>query len=508
MRFILSLVLVSAFVSAPALVRADEVLPTIELAAKSDTGVVGDNITSKSSNTFFVGTADAYLSDFRLVTTPEGTSDEIHLGLVKWLTNTTWEFGDLTPGGWSFTDGVHNFKLQTIFPGGSSGPTTDTLLSVTFDSTPPVITEDAGDFTALDALDGEVDVIQDVLPEAAGTYQVVYSATDRAGNTSTTTKEVIVAATLTETGAVPAVTNSSSPEYSFRSTLAGSIEYEGECTSLTTEAIVGENTVVFEPLEDGEYVDCILRVPDGLGTKISLEVSSFIVDTEAPVITLLGDATISLTEGEALVLPDIEATATDTHDGDVAVTSEGVEDVDTAVAGTYLITYSAEDAAGNEATPVTRTIEVVAVPAPSSGGGGGGGGSSGGSRRSSSSSSSGGSIDSGSVGEVLGASTYRFAVELSPGMSGSDVVALQELLKTEGFFAGEATGFYGTQTYNAVAAYQKSHGLPAAGRVGPQTLALLNQGSVGMSETERLALLTQLLALLAQLQALLAAQEA
>ena len=506
MRLLFSAAFIFVFVAAPSLVRADEVLPTIELAAESDSGVAGDNITSVRRYNLFSGTTPYPISTrFLFFTDAGGEGSATYLGLVQMTSATTWEFNN---SDWMFDEDTYNFRLQD-----GTGPTTDTLLRVTFDSTPPVITEDAGTFTALDALDGVVEVEQDTVPEAAGTYEVVYSATDRAGNTATTTKEVIVAATLTETTAVSALANDATPEYTFRSTLAGTITYGGSCTSLTTDAVVGLNTITFEALADGEYTDCSVLVTDGVGLQTDggtpLVVSGFTVDTEAPVITLLGDATISLTEGDTLVLPDIEATATDTHDGDVAVTSEGEDDVDTAVAGTYIITYSAEDAAGNQATDVTRTIEVVAAPAPSSGGGGGGSSGGGSSRRSSSSSSSStGSIDSGSGGEVLGASTYRFAVELSPGMSGPDVVALQEFLKTEGFFTGEATGFYGMQTYNAVAAYQKSHGLPAAGRVGPQTLVLLNQGSVGTTEADRLALLTQLLALLAELQALLAAQEA
>ncbi|MBU2158963.1 DUF5011 domain-containing protein [Patescibacteria group bacterium] len=508
MRFILSLVLVSAFVSAPALVRADEVLPTVELAAESDTGVVGDNITSvRRYNTFSGATPYGGATRLLFFTDAGGEGSAISLGFVQAVSSTTWTFNN---SDWMFDEETFNFRLQN-----GTGPTTDTLLRVTFDSTPPVITEDAGEFTALDALDGAVEVIQDTLPEAAGTYDVIYTATDRAGNSASTTKEIIIAATLSEETAISVLTNDATPEYSFHSTLAGTITYGGSCSSLTTDAVVGVNTVVFEALADGEYSDCTVLVTDGLGAQTDggtpLSVSTFTVDTEAPVITLLGDSTITLTEGDTLVLPDIEATATDTHDGDVSVESEGEDAVDTATAGTYVITYSAQDAAGNDAVEVTRTIVVEAAPVVSSGGGGGGSSSGGSSSRrssSSSSSSSAGSIDSGSEGQVLGASTYRFATELSPGMSGADVSALQEFLKSEGFFTGDVTGYYGILTYNAVAAYQKSHGLPSVGRVGPQTLVLLNQGSVGTSEAERLALLTQLLALLAQLQALLAAQEA
>jgi hypothetical protein len=58
---------------------------------------------------------------------------------------------------------------------------------------------------------------------------------------------------------------------------------------------------------------------------------------------------------------DAGATATDNVDSSVTVTSSG--SVNTAVPGTYTITYNATDAANNSATPVTRT---VTVSAPSS----------------------------------------------------------------------------------------------------------------------------------------------
>jgi len=42
--------------------------------------------------------------------------------------------------------------------------------------------------------------------------------------------------------------------------------------------------------------------------------------------------------------------------------------VNTAVAGTYTLTYNAKDAAGNAAIPKTRTVNVVAaIPPPSTG---------------------------------------------------------------------------------------------------------------------------------------------
>ncbi len=99
-------------------------------------------------------------------------------------------------------------------------------------------------------------------------------------------------------------------------------------------------------------------------------------DVTAPVITLIGSASISLTVGDSYT--DQGATATDNIDGTFAVA--GVGTVDTSTPGTYTITYDATDVAGNHAVQVVRTVTVSAAPTQSSsrrhGGGGGGGGKS------------------------------------------------------------------------------------------------------------------------------------
>ncbi len=78
-------------------------------------------------------------------------------------------------------------------------------------------------------------------------------------------------------------------------------------------------------------------------------------------------------------------------------------------------------------------------------------------------------------------SSYTFNKYLYMGMnklgeSDPDVVALQQRLKTDGFLAGAATGYFGPQTKAAVIAYQKAHKLSALGVVGPATRDLLSKG--------------------------------
>ncbi|HVX90366.1 MAG TPA: peptidoglycan-binding protein [Candidatus Paceibacterota bacterium] len=71
-----------------------------------------------------------------------------------------------------------------------------------------------------------------------------------------------------------------------------------------------------------------------------------------------------------------------------------------------------------------------------------------------------------------------FTRDLDAGTSGSDVTALQRWLIAQGYtIPAGATGYYGSQTKAAVAAYQAAHGItPPAGRFGPATRASISLG--------------------------------
>jgi len=83
------------------------------------------------------------------------------------------------------------------------------------------------------------------------------------------------------------------------------------------------------------------------------------VDTTPPVITLVGSSTINLTVGDSFTDPG--ATATDDVDGDLTSSISITGTVDTSTVGTYTLTYSVADAAGNDVTVVQRTVIVSAA---------------------------------------------------------------------------------------------------------------------------------------------------
>lgn len=70
---------------------------------------------------------------------------------------------------------------------------------------------------------------------------------------------------------------------------------------------------------------------------------------------------------------------------------------------------------------------------------------------------------------------YFFEADLSVGMTGQDVSELQSRLKSEGYFSGTPTGYFGSITEAAVSAYQSAHGISSIGIAGPQTRASLNK---------------------------------
>ena len=81
-------------------------------------------------------------------------------------------------------------------------------------------------------------------------------------------------------------------------------------------------------------------------------------DTTAPIITLIGPSSVTVTLGSVYI--DDGATAEDDEDGDLTALIITDNPVNTDSAATYTITYSVSDASGNPAS-ATRTVIVVIV---------------------------------------------------------------------------------------------------------------------------------------------------
>lgn len=83
-------------------------------------------------------------------------------------------------------------------------------------------------------------------------------------------------------------------------------------------------------------------------------------DTVAPVITLNGNSTVTITQGDSY--SEAGATASDDVDGDLSSSIIIAGDtVTTTLAGSYTLTYNVSDSAGNNALEVTRVIIIEAA---------------------------------------------------------------------------------------------------------------------------------------------------
>lgn len=335
-----------------------------------------------------------------------------------------------------------------------------------------------------------------------GSDSFTYTISDGNGGTATGTISVSVAvpnrAPTAVTDSYAAIESTAYTTTSITGVIANDTDADADALTASLVTNVTHGTLVFS--SDGSFTytadaefsgtdTFTYKANDGSADSNTATVTftvSRLPDTDPPVITLLGDASVSLTVNDTFTDPG--ATATDARDGSVSV-SVGGDTINTDVVGTYTLTYSATDAAGNTALPVSRT---VTISSGSTGGGGGGGGNSRSSRG----------------GSVLGASTYFFSEALGIGATGAPVTALQEALANEGLYVGPPTGIFDAVTETAVKGYQLRHGItPVSGYVGPKTLAQLNSATAPttvaiLSDEQRAQILAKILELLQMVAAL------
>jgi len=116
---------------------------------------------------------------------------------------------------------------------------------------------------------------------------------------STTTTDT-TAPILAEVTAVTALTNDTTPAYTFSSTEAGTITYGGSCTSSTTSASSGNNAITFNTLSIGTYDNCTVMVTDNaLNSSSNLPVSTFTVDNTTITVSSSASDNATVTFGQS-----------------------------------------------------------------------------------------------------------------------------------------------------------------------------------------------------------------
>ena len=129
------------------------------------------------------------------------------------------------------------------------------------------------------------------------------------------------AATLAEVTAVTTLTNNSTPEYTFSSDQAGTITYGGSCSSTTTSANSGNTTITLVSLSDGTHSNCTVTVTDTAGNSVTLNMSSFTVDTTAPYVSafIFSDTMLKTNDNAVVYLVFSEAVANFSSADDITV---------------------------------------------------------------------------------------------------------------------------------------------------------------------------------------------
>ena len=112
----------------------------------------------------------------------------------------------------------------------------------------------------------------------------------------------------------------------------------------------------------GEYtLTYTASFTDTSGPSISIDRTVNVIDAVNPEITINGDNPVNISHG--LTYTDQGAFANDDVDGNITNSIQVSSNVNTSIVGTYTVTYSVADTAGNT-TSATRTINVVDIIGP------------------------------------------------------------------------------------------------------------------------------------------------
>ena len=117
---------------------------------------------------------------------------------------------------------------------------------------------------------------------------------------------------LAEVTAITTPTTDSTPDYTFSSTDSGAITYGGSCSSSTTIAVSGNNTITLNSLSNGTYADCTITVSEKMRTKKSETTLSGSITITSFTVSSSNDTTTSDTTEPTIA--EVTAVTTPTND--------------------------------------------------------------------------------------------------------------------------------------------------------------------------------------------------
>lgn len=295
--------------------------------------------------------------------------------------------------------------------------------------------------------------------------------------------------TISEVTPVTNPTADTTPDYTFTTDEAGTISYGGSCSSGTTSATLGSNTITFTSLSDGTYSNCTITVTDTAGNASStLSVTSFTVDATAPALSSISsnpsttNVTITWTSDEdssssvSYGSTDSYGSTTTEIDTTTRVTSHSVTISGLSCASNYHYKVISKDLASNTSIDNDNTFTTTACPIINTGG------------PApiwilqSMNTANQASLNN-SSGQGSSTTTFNFSKNLQSGFKDLEVKELQKFLNSNGFTVsksgagsnGKETVVFGQATKSALIKFQKANNIrPAVGYFGPITKKHIN----------------------------------
>jgi len=306
---------------------------------------------------------------------------------------------------------------------------------------------------------------------ASGVHLITFKETDPAGNVSASSS----ALSVTVDTSAPVVSDTpiedgtdTTPSYMFNTDEVGEITYGGSCSSLTTVATLGSNTVIFEELAVGTYTDCTIMITDAASNESNvLNLAGFTISevadepapeaVVAPVHRVISGSSPSRPINTTMLLVPNAPKILTCKQGDLYNSSNGLLCADTTELPIGCFeNYLFSTLTGKPCLPSTVDTKNIFEP----------------------------TLTPSAPAVINVPKKFKFTKDLVPyTLFSDDAKELQIFLNSHGFFVassgagspGNENRYFGPATQKALARFQASAGIvPSVGYFGPKTRSYIN----------------------------------
>ncbi len=195
-----------------------------------------------------------------------------------------------------------------------------------------------------------------VTEEIVGSYPITYTAV----NVLSVASSAIRTVTVQDTTAPTISITNNTVEYNIVECGVDTFSDPGATATDTCDSSITPSALGTVSEETAGTYSVVYSATDDSDNPADAATRSVLVqDTTSPTITLTGESSVTVSQGDTYT--DAGATATDSCEGDLTSSIQTTSTVDTSVVGEYSVTYTLTDAAENPATAVVRTVNVIAA---------------------------------------------------------------------------------------------------------------------------------------------------